>query len=143
MVAMDDLDRAVLAELTADARRTYATIGAVVGLSAPAVKRRVDRLRADGMIRGFTVVLDPRALGRDVEAYVELHTTGVIGVERMRAALGEVGEVVEAVTVTGRADTVIRLAAGDVDQLEAAVRRLRAIAGVRYTETNLIMTRLI
>jgi predicted ArsR family transcriptional regulator len=47
-VAVDELDRQIVAALVADARATYADVGARVGLSAPAVKRRVDRLRASG-----------------------------------------------------------------------------------------------
>ncbi|MCX6463169.1 MAG: AsnC family transcriptional regulator, partial [Pseudonocardiales bacterium] len=60
---MDRLDERIVALLVDDARRSYADIGASVGLSASAVKRRVDRMRADGAITGFTVRLDPGALG--------------------------------------------------------------------------------
>src|SRR5659263_409123 len=60
---LDPLDTAILRELAVDARASYADVGAAVSLSAPAVKRRVDRLRARGVIRGFTVRLDRAALG--------------------------------------------------------------------------------
>ncbi|MCU1608513.1 MAG: transcriptional regulator, AsnC family, partial [Pseudonocardiales bacterium] len=60
---MDAIDHRVVGCLLRDGRATYAEIGAEVGLSAPAAKRRVDRLRASGAIRGFTVVVDPSALG--------------------------------------------------------------------------------
>ena len=56
---MDALDRAVVGCLVVDARSTFAEIGDQVGLSASAVKRRVDRLIAAGAIRGFTAVVDP------------------------------------------------------------------------------------
>ena len=55
-----------------DARSTYAEVGAQVGLSAPAVKRRVDRLRTSGAITGFSARGYPSALGWTTEAYVEL-----------------------------------------------------------------------
>ena len=73
---IDDIDRQIIASLVEDARRSFAVIGQVVGLSAPAVKRRVDRLVAGGIIRGFTAVVDPDAAGRSVDAFVELHCTG-------------------------------------------------------------------
>ena len=69
---MDDIDRRVVALLQQDARRSYDSIGREVSLSAPAVKRRVDRLRASGAIRGFTTVVDHAALGASTEALVEL-----------------------------------------------------------------------
>ena len=64
---LDRLDEDIIALLVEDARRSYAELGERVGLSASAVKRRVDRLRAGGAITGFTVRLDPGALGWTVE----------------------------------------------------------------------------
>ncbi|MDT7629466.1 MAG: hypothetical protein QOI50_1396, partial [Pseudonocardiales bacterium] len=60
---VDDIDRQVVGCLLRDGRATFAEVGAQVGLSAPAAKRRVDRLVASGAIRGFTAVIDPAALG--------------------------------------------------------------------------------
>ena len=69
---MDPQDRQIIALLVEDGRRTYDDIGKQVSLSAPAVKRRVDRLRARGALRGFTAVVDHAALGENTEALVEL-----------------------------------------------------------------------
>ena len=73
---LDETDQRIIAALTTDARASYADIGALVALSAPAVKQRVDRLRATGVIKGFTVVVDPAAVGWTTEAFVELFCTG-------------------------------------------------------------------
>lgn len=59
---MDELDWAIVQRLVRDARTTYGRIGSEVALSAPAVKRRVDRMVRTGAIRGFTAVLDPAVL---------------------------------------------------------------------------------
>ena len=72
-VRLNDLDERIVHALAEDARRSYADIGELVGLSAPAVKRRVDRLRADGAITGFTVRVDPAALGWETEGFVEIY----------------------------------------------------------------------
>ncbi|MFE4016720.1 Lrp/AsnC family transcriptional regulator, partial [Streptomyces sp. NPDC059101] len=69
---LNDLDERIVHALAEDARRSYADIGQEVGLSAPAVKRRVDRLRADGAITGFTVRVDPAALGWETEGFIEI-----------------------------------------------------------------------
>jgi DNA-binding Lrp family transcriptional regulator len=58
-MGLDDIDQRIVARLRDDARASFAEIGSAVGLSAPAVKRRVDRLRAAGVITGFTAVVDP------------------------------------------------------------------------------------
>src|SRR2546429_9633863 len=75
VLRMDDVDRRIIALLGADARASYAEIGSQVALSAPAVKRRVDRLRASGVIKGFTAVLDPAPIGWTTEALVGLFCT--------------------------------------------------------------------
>ena len=72
---MDETDERILAELTDDARATFAEIGQRVNLSAPAVKRRVDRMLDTGVIRGFTAVVDRNALGWTTEAYVQVYCT--------------------------------------------------------------------
>src|SRR4051812_49838272 len=71
MERLDDTDERILAELAEDARATFAEIGERVNLSAPAVKRRVDRMLDNGVIRGFTTVVDRNALGWTTEAYVQ------------------------------------------------------------------------
>src|SRR5690349_7405110 len=83
---LDDTDEQILAELTKDARATYADIGERVNLSAPAVKRRVDRLLDNGVIRGFTTIVDRSALGWNTEAYVQVFRHGTIAPEQLRAA---------------------------------------------------------
>ena len=73
---VDDLDARIVAALLKNGRASYAVIGDQVGLSAPAVKRRVDRLRAAGTITGFSARVDPAAMGWSTEAYVELFCGG-------------------------------------------------------------------
>ena len=72
----DELDGRIVAVLVGNARATYAEVGAKVGLSAPAVKRRVDRLLASGAITGFAARVNPSAMGWTTEAYVELFCRG-------------------------------------------------------------------
>jgi DNA-binding Lrp family transcriptional regulator len=67
---MDDIDRRIVALLRENARRSFKDIGEDVNLSAPAVKRRVDRLEDDGVIRGYTAIVDPAAFGWHAEAFV-------------------------------------------------------------------------
>ena len=70
---LDETDKRVLELMQRNSRATFQEIGATVGLSAPAVKRRVDRLVAIGAIHGFTTTINPEWLGRRAEAFVELY----------------------------------------------------------------------
>lgn len=141
---MDDVDRRILDHLVRDARASYARIGDEVGLSAPAVKRRVDRLVADGVIAGFTAVVDAGHLGWTVEAYVEVHCTGNISPEELQRAFSAVPEIHAAATVSGKADAFVHLMARDVRDLERALERIRVeVANVDHTDTAIVLSRLI
>src|SRR4051812_50056643 len=72
----DNIAGQSVALLGGAARRSFQDIGGHVALSAPAVKRRVDRLRRDGGIRGFTTLIDPRRVGGETPAILELPTEG-------------------------------------------------------------------
>lgn len=140
---MDDLDRAVVTCLVRDARSTYAEVGAEVGLSAPAVKRRVDRLIRSGAIRGFTTIVDADALGWTTEAYVELHCRGTVAPSELRRSLEKQPEVMVAATVSGDADAIVRLLARDIGHLESAIERIRADGHIARTKSSIVLSRLI
>mgnify|MGYP005610262011 FL=1 len=141
---MDDIDRRLISCLLEDGRASYAAIGDKIGLSAPAVKRRTDRLLADGVISGFTAVLDPDLVGWSTEAYVAVHCKGAISPEDLRIAFAKVPEVHSAATVSGQADAMLRIVAKDVRDLARALERVRTeTSQVDHTETSIVLSRLI
>jgi DNA-binding Lrp family transcriptional regulator len=140
---MDSVDQRIIASLVADGRASYAEIGARVSLSAPAVKRRVDRLRAAGIIRGFTAVVDPAAVGWTTEAFVELFCTGRTTPAQIAAATRRHPEVVGSYTVSGEADAIVHLRAADIAHLEQALERLRAEPFVTSTRSMIVLSRLV
>jgi DNA-binding Lrp family transcriptional regulator len=140
---VDDLDKRIVAILVEDARATYAEVGAVVGLSAPAVKRRVDRLLASRAITGFSAQVDPSALGWTTEAYVELFCRGRTSPADIAAAVGKYPEVVDACTITGEADALLHIRASDVRHFEQVVERIGAEAFVVRTRSVIVLSRLV
>lgn len=139
---MDELDKQIVAYLVADARASYAEIGTAVSLSAPAVKRRVDRLHASGVLKGFTAVLDPAAAGWHTEAFIELYCMGRTSPAQIAQAVGRHPEVVAAYTVSGQADALVHLRAADISHLEQALERLRAEPFVSSTRSTIVLSRL-
>jgi DNA-binding Lrp family transcriptional regulator len=140
---MDAVDQRIVALLVSDARASYAEIGSKVSLSAPAVKRRVDRLRARGVIKGFTTVVDPAAVGWTTEAFVELFCTGRTTPAQLTVATRRHPEVVGAYTVSGEADALVHLRAADIAGLEQALERLRAEPFVTSTRSMIVLSRLV
>lgn len=143
MDRLDETDERILAALTHNARATFAEIGQTVNLSAPAVKRRVDRMLDDGVIKGFTTAVDPNALGWKTEAYVQVFCHGTIAPDRLRAAWVEMPEVVSAATVTGTSDAILHVLARDMRHLEAALERIRSSADIERSESIVVLSNLI
>src|SRR6202789_2937217 len=142
-MSLDEIDARIITALIKDARASYAVIGAEVGLSAPAVKRRVDRLRASGAITGFTVTVDPSALGWTTEAYVELFCRGRTSPSAIGAALSKYPEVTGACTITGEADALLHIRAADVQHFEQVVERIVAEPFVDRTRSVIVLSRLV
>src|ERR1700759_5341326 len=127
---IDAIDHKIIALLVEDGRRAYGDIGDQVGLSAPAVKRRVDRLRRDGALRGFTAVVDQSALGAHTEALVELFYAPGTLLDAVATELARHPEVVEAWSVTGEADAIARVRTRDNADLERLIMALQREAPV-------------
>ncbi|WP_433089741.1 Lrp/AsnC family transcriptional regulator [Dactylosporangium sp. CA-052675] len=140
---MDPIDQRIIALLQEDARSSYADIGERVALSAPAVKRRVDRLRSSGVIRGYTALIDPGAVGWTTEAFVELFCTGRTSPAQLKAAAKRHPAVVGAYTISGEADALVHLRAMDMAGLEEALERLRAEPFVTSTRSMIVLSRLV
>ena len=142
-MGLDDIDQRIVARLRDDARASFAEIGGTVGLSAPAVKRRVDRLRASGVITGFTAVVDPSALGWTTEAYVEVFCQGKTTPAMIAAAVSRHPEVVDACTVSGEADALVHVMAADMRHFEEVLERIGAEKFVVRTKSVLVLSRLL
>ncbi|MGI5351087.1 Lrp/AsnC family transcriptional regulator [Streptomyces sp. CA-250714] len=142
-MSMNDLDERIVHALAEDARRTYADIGAEVGLSAPAVKRRVDRLRERGAITGFTVRVDPSALGWQTEGFIEMYCRSRTSPEDIHRALSHYPEVAAASTVTGEADALVQVFAADMRHFETVLERIAGEPFVERTKSVLVLSPLL
>ncbi|WP_432741782.1 Lrp/AsnC family transcriptional regulator [Streptomyces sp. JH002] len=140
---VDELDRTILALLTANARASFVHIGQRVGLSAPAVKRRVDRLRATGVITGFTTTVRADAMGWGMEAYVEVYCDSAAPPSRMSEVARNHPEIVAAMTVTGDADALLHIRARGIEHFERVLERIRAEPFVRRTDSRVVLTQLL
>jgi Lrp/AsnC family transcriptional regulator for asnA, asnC and gidA len=130
--ALDDLSRAIIEQLQEDGRRPYARIATAVGLSEAAVRQRVQRLLDAGVMQ-VVAVTDPLQVGFSRQAMV---TVRVDGDQRAVAdAIAEFPQVEYVVITAGSVDVLAEVVCEDDDQLLGVVARIRAVPGVRATET--------
>jgi DNA-binding Lrp family transcriptional regulator len=139
---MDQIDQTIVKSLQENARRSYQEIGREVHLTAPAVKRRVDRLQDEGVILGYTAVIDPAAFGWHAEAFVDLYCEGRMPAEAIKRYVQREPGVVSAHTVAGEASAHLHIRAGDMKDLEQVLERIRAVDGVTRTVTEVVLSTL-
>src|SRR5579884_3582582 len=139
---MDETDKVIVALLRENARRSYQDIGQRVHLSAPAIKRRVDRLEQDGVILGYTTVVDPPVFGWHAEAFVDLYCEGKMPGQAIKRAVERESGVVSAHTVAGEASAILHVMAEDTKDLEAVLERIRATDGISRTVTEVVLSTL-
>jgi Lrp/AsnC family transcriptional regulator, leucine-responsive regulatory protein len=137
--ALDEIDLRILRELKQDARISWRELGEAVHLSPTSAADRVRRLERDGVIGGYTVRVDPAALGRTVRAVIDVSLGAGILVDDFEARLASRDEIAFAAYVTGTADYSIIVECRGADGLDAFVRWLRADAGVSRTETKMLL----
>src|SRR3954447_15089043 len=140
---MDAIDTQIVALLIEDARRPYGDIAKRVSLSPPAVKRRVDRLRASGALKGFTAVIDHASLGSTTEALVELFFAPGTLLDEVAGTLDRHPEVVEAWSVTGEPDAVARVRTRDNADLERVIMEIQREGPVERTRSQVVMSQLV
>jgi DNA-binding Lrp family transcriptional regulator len=139
---MDAIDNKIVTLLRENARRSFKDIGKHVHLSPPAVKRRVDRLERDGVIRGYTAVIDPPAAGWHAEAFVDLYCEGRMAGEAVKRAVEKEPGVAAAHTVAGEASAILHVMAKDTQDLEAVLERIRSTDGITRTVTEVVLSTL-
>jgi DNA-binding Lrp family transcriptional regulator len=140
---MDEIDQRIVNLLQANARRSFQDIGRHVALTPPAVKRRVDRLEAGGVIQGYAAIVDPAAIGWPMHAIVSLVCEGRMSAADVGKAVAGHPEVLSAFTVAGEAAAVLHVRARDTAHLEITLERLREASGVIRTHTQVVLSTLL
>ena len=137
---MDAIDIAILRRLMERARTTWAELGSLLGLSAPAAADRVRKLEDAGVIRGYAALVDPDAAGCGLGAFVS------VSLERAddRAAFLDLvraqPEILECHHIAGAEDYVLKIRCADTHALERLISdRLKSVPGVR-TRTGVILS---
>jgi DNA-binding Lrp family transcriptional regulator len=143
---MDQVDRAILAELQADGRLTLTELADRVRLTPGPCHRRLRELERSGIITGYRAVVDPAAVGLGFEALVQITLErGDAGtVAAFEAAVAELPQVRHAERLFGDPDYLLRVMARDLDAY-AALRdqKLATLPGVQRLTSTIVMKRIV
>ena len=137
---LDELDLQLLDALQRNARSTFAELGSVVGLKAPAVHDRVKRLEGRGYIARYSAQLDAKRLGLQLTAFVSLYTAPDCNYDQFTTALGAMPEVCEVHSVAGEETFVCKVVTGSTKHLDDLLARLKGMPGMARTRTTIVLT---
>jgi Lrp/AsnC family transcriptional regulator for asnA, asnC and gidA len=133
VAVLDEVSKAIIEQLQQDGRRPYATIGKAVGLSEAAVRQRVSKLLETGVMQ-IVAVTDPLQVGFNREAMIGIEVDG--DMEAVADVLSLMDEISYIILTAGSFDIILEVVCEDDEALlEVINRKIRAIPGVRRTET--------
>jgi Lrp/AsnC family transcriptional regulator, leucine-responsive regulatory protein len=138
---LDSQDQRILGELRENGRMSHSDLAERIHLSRNAVRRRVERLERDGVIRGYTILTDEHELfhRHAVTAVIFVHR-----VDRMRGAdvikkIKQIPEVVLCDVLSGELDLLVRIEADHAERLKEIWTLLANLPGVRDTVTSMVL----
>ncbi len=136
---LDDVDRRILNALVADGRLSNTELARQVGLSASPCWQRVRRLEEDGIIAGYTAVLNHDALGHGetvmIEVSLERHDQEAL--DGFAKAMAQIPEVLEIYLMAGGYDYFVKIAASGTAGVEEFLReRLFRVSGLRHSKSS-------
>lgn len=126
----DDIDRVLIGALMQDSRRSLKALAQLSGLSSPSVAERLRRLEERGVLKGYTVEVDPKAFGYQLQAIVRVRPLPG-RLQEVEREIMAIPEFTECDKVTGEDCFVARLHVRSMEQLDSLLDRLNL-----YAETN-------
>lgn len=142
-MSLDDTDFAILRHLSQDATLSAGAVARVLGMSQPAVWRRIKRLSDEGILTGRRVDLNAEALGFGVTVFlgVKLATKGRVSLEDFERAVTAIPELQTVQHVLGLYDYRLRVVARDLSDFERVLRRrIMTLPGVGNVEANVLLS---
>lgn len=143
LMKLDHTDRRILALLQQDASRSVAEIGHDVGLSQTPCWRRIQRLRAAGVIERTVAILDPKAIDLDLIVFIEVESLDHTPErqERFTREAGAMPEVLEIYRMAGETDYLLRVAVRDMAHFDNFYKRLIAAGPLKSVTSKFAMER--
>lgn len=138
-IKTDEMDAKIISALGADGRRSYAEVGAEVGLSTAAVHERVKKMLDKGVIRRFSISVDPERVGLNFTAFVAIRNDGGIHCRDVAPRLRAMPQVEELHSVAGEYDFLAKIRTTHARALEDVIYQIKAIQGVARTTSTVVL----
>jgi Lrp/AsnC family leucine-responsive transcriptional regulator len=138
-IQTDDMDARIISALSVDGRRSYADVGGEVGLSTAAVHERVKKLLEKGVIRRFSISVEPESVGLSFTAFVAIRNDGGAHCRDIAPRLQAMPEIEELHSVAGEYDFLAKVRTTHARALEDVLYQIKAIEGVARTTSTVVL----
>lgn len=129
---MDKFDYEILEELQDNGKLSIAELGRKIGLSTTATKERVKKLENEGVIKGYTAIIDASKVGMDMTAFINV-PVGDLEIKEMADQLASMDEILEIHKVTGNTCFLVKVLAKNSSHLEHLIYEINKFAKNTYT----------
>lgn len=136
---LDATDIQILNILQTNGKITNADLARQIGMAPSGVLERVKKLESRGIILGFEVRLNPRALGMTLSTFIQLQTTDAVGSADIGRQLAQITEVQEVHWIAGEYNYLVKARVSDTDSLAVLMKKFGEIPGVRDSRTTLVL----
>jgi DNA-binding Lrp family transcriptional regulator len=136
---MNETDNSLIAALRHDARASLSDLAARLGVSRTTVRGRIERLRQNGDILGFSVVMRQDTLSDPVRGLMMIGIEGR-GAERITRQLNGMAELSAVHSTNGRWDVIVEIGTDTLETFDAVLTRIRRLDGVVASETSLLLS---
>lgn len=139
MVEIDDIDKKIIAQYAQDARQSYHQVAKKIGVAVSTVQARTRRLEKEGIIKGYTAVLDYEKLGLSVTAITSVTTVGG-KLSEVEGKLAQMPQASAVYDVTGATDAIVLSKFKSTNELSKFTKTIQAIPNVYRTETHIVLS---
>jgi Lrp/AsnC family leucine-responsive transcriptional regulator len=135
---LDEVDLKILKFLSKDSKMSYSDMGKKLNLSGPAIHARVKKMEKTGVIKGYTIRIDPERVGQVVTSLVRVQT-GKTRCRDIAKELGKIPEIHECYTVSGEDDLSLKIRTRTPMELQSVLDKLKVQNLIEKSITQLVM----
>jgi Lrp/AsnC family leucine-responsive transcriptional regulator len=137
---LDDIDVVILEILQKNGRTRRNDLAQAVDLSIPSISERLRKLEENGFIIGYTVVIDPKKVGKDITAFITVTVDSSKHYNSFIDHARATDEILEIHSVTGSGTHLIKIRTENTSTLEKLLSKIQAWAGVVNTTTSVVLS---
>lgn len=137
---MDDIDVAILKMLQKNARLSVSDVSSNVNLSVSAVSERIKKLENSGIIKQYTAILNGTSMGKELTAFMSISLERPQFTEKFMEFIQNEDAILECHSTVGGYDYIIKIVTKNTFTLEQILTRIKSVAGVMKTNTNVVLS---